>query len=180
MALVLLSDLKTFVGEETGDNDGLWRVALEGAHAAVAAYLQRPLEEGTASEERLIGNGSSSAFPKRKPISAVTSCTVNGEAVQVTFTPMSIRRKDGGRFAPSDDIRLTYTGGALDPERIAAVKAAVMLTAQAIYGAPNMDQNLQGESLQGVFTSNYHAFGPGAVPPGARTLLDPHKRVHLG
>jgi hypothetical protein len=55
-----------------------------------------------------------------------------------------------------------------------AVDEALKLTGAAIYNAQAADPNLAAESTVGVFSGQFYATGVGAVPPGARSLLEPY------
>jgi hypothetical protein len=68
-------------------------------------------------------------------------------------------------------------GPGLAPGPPSDLITALQLTASAIYNAAAADPNLSSESTGGVFSGSFYPTGVGAVPPGARTLLQRFKRV---
>lgn len=58
-----------------------------------------------------------------------------------------------------------------------AIHEAMRLTASAIHNAQAADPNLQSESTAGVFSGTFYPTGVGAIPPGARSNLEPYISV---
>ncbi len=174
MAYATLDEFKTWLDDPGSEYDGQMRSALAAAEAMVDRFLGRSMAVKAATE-RVYGSGGNSVFPARTPITAVSACLIDGEAVEVGFTDISVYRKDGGSFGMRDEILVTYTAGATVPED---VKTATMITAQAIYSAADLDANMTGENVAGVLGGSYQPGGPGSIPPAARTILAPYRRVH--
>jgi hypothetical protein len=72
---------------------------------------------------------------------------------------------------PPDPASSTWFVGAGLPT---AVYEALKLSASAIWNAQASDPNLAAESTVGVFSGQFYPTGVGAVPPGARSLLEPY------
>lgn len=175
MPYVTLDELKLFLDERTSEYDAELRVALAAAEAMCDQYMNRSLALATVTEQPL-GTGSTPIYPRRTPITGVTSCTVDGNDVPVTFNALWVRRKDGAYWLPTQNIVLTYTGGlAVIPED---VKTAVKIAAQAARDAPDFDANAVSES--GAVNLSYQPGGPGSIPRASQTILSPYKRVHPG
>ncbi len=169
---VTVSEMKNWLGETTSDNDEKLRSAALIASSLVESFCERDLASATKTET-LYGNGSGWLFPRRTPITAVSSCVVDGAAVAVTLEPERIKRADNGIFEYQKAVTVTYTAGyAKLPEDVVH---AVKLTAQAIYNSPAYDHNFQSENLSGVFSGSYHQFGPSNIPPAARFMLEAHR-----
>jgi hypothetical protein len=176
MPYITLSELKVWLDEEDSTYDNHMLAAIAAAEAMVDQYLGRSLASATLTE-RVHGNGSRTLFPQRTPITAVSSCVVNGSAIDVGFDSISVWRKDGAWFDRSDEILLTYTAGFdVIPED---VKTATKITAQAIYSAADLDANMMSENIGGVVSGSYQPFGPGSLPPAARAILAPYRRVYI-
>lgn len=177
MAYVTLEEFKEWLDEPDGTYDNQMRAAIAAAEAMVDRFMGRSIG-AKATTERVYGTGGGSVFPSRTPVSAVTSCVVDGRAVDVGFTDISVFRRDGGSFGSRDEILLTYTAGeAAIPED---VKTATKITAQAIYSAADLDANMTGENAGGVMGGNFQPGGPGSIPRAAQTILSPYRRVHGG
>jgi hypothetical protein len=169
---VTVSELKGWLGETTSDNDEKLRSAALIASSLIERLCERDLSAAT-KVETLYGNGSCWLFPRRTPITAVSSCVVDGSSVPVTFEPERIKRTDSGIFEYQKAVTITFTAGyAKLPEDVVH---AAKLTAQAIYNSPAYDQNFQAENLSGVFSGSYHQFGPSNIPPAARFMLEAHR-----
>ena len=130
------------------------------------------------------------------PIRVVTSIAINNEAalapaafgrVGWVLDPSNPRKvRFPGRKVPRgiQNIAVSYTAGydltqpAGAPTGLpGAVRKALQLIASAIDNAQAADPNLASENTGGVFSGSFYASGVGAIPPGARTLLQPYRRV---
>ncbi|SRR5580765_535882 len=58
-----------------------------------------------------------------------------------------------------------------------AIYEAMRLTASAMHTAQAADPNLAMEQTAGIFTGQFYPTGVGAIPPGARTLLEAYISV---
>jgi hypothetical protein len=72
---------------------------------------------------------------------------------------------------PPDPISSNWFAGTGLPT---SIYTALKLTGSAIWNAQAADPNLAAESTIGVFSGQFYPTGVGAVPPGARFLLDPY------
>ena len=166
---VTLAEMKAWLGEGGTENDAAIEDAIAKASRAVESHCGRDFAPAQRTEQ-VFGSGSQYLFMKHTPITAVASCTIRGQAIPIDFNILAVRRADGGMFGIHDNPVVTYTAG--EATIPADVVLATKLTAQAIYGAPAMDQNLAGESTVGFGSSSYMPEGPGAVPRAAKDLLE--------
>jgi hypothetical protein len=140
---------------------------VEAASAAVEEFCDRRFASATVTET-YAGHGSRLIFPRRAPVTGVTSITVDDVAFP-TFTFDDTSIKGGTAFPPSSVIVVTYTGGyATIPD---VIQLATKMVVQGMYTAPAMDPNLTSESLGGVFSGGYAENGPGGIGRAARILL---------
>jgi hypothetical protein len=171
MPYVTLDELKDFLGVTTGDHDNQLRAAIAAAEAMADAFMGRSLLSQQVTES-VRPTDAPTIYPRRTPITAVASCLVDGTSVDVTHSDIWVRRSNGAYFARSQVITLTYTGGlAAAP---ADVKTAIMITAQAVFDAGDLDANLLAEG--GNFGGSYQPGGPGSLPRAAQTILAPYRR----
>lgn len=174
MPYVTLNDTKAFLGMTTDEHDNHLRGAIAAAEAMAEAFLGRGLLSQQVTEA-VRPTDAPTIFPRRTPITAVSSCLVDGRPVEVTHSDIWVRRKDGYYFSRNQAISLTYTGGlAAAPP---AVKTAIMLTAQAVFDAGDLDANMLAEG--GNFGGSYQPGGPGSLPRAAQTILAPYRRSWL-
>jgi hypothetical protein len=166
---VTLAEMKAWLGESGTTNDAAIQSAIDAASSAIERHCGRDFAPGQTTEE-IWGTGAFYVFPRRTPITAVASCVISGVTIPVAFNSISVKRQDGLFFGIHDTVTLTYTAGAspIDADVVLATK----LTAQAIYGAPAMDQNLGGESTVGFGSSSYAPQGPGGIPRAALGYLE--------
>lgn len=169
---VSLNDMKVWLNETSADNDAKIRSAILAASALIENMLGRDLI-GATTTETVYGHGVKILFLRRTPITAVASCLVNGVAVPVTFSPISITRTDGLAFDLHVPVVVTFTGGytPLPDDVVHAAK----LTAQAIYTAPAYDQNLMAENIGGVFSGSIQQSGAGNIPVAAQLILESYR-----
>ena len=66
-----------------------------------------------------------------------------------------------------------YTAGSLE---FGPVKAAALQTMAGIYNSAAFDSNLAGEQLGGAFSGSYAPQGLGALPPGAKAMVEHMRR----
>jgi hypothetical protein len=130
------------------------------------------------------------------PIRTLTSIALNGEGALAAsaysqpgwrLDPLNPRkvRFPGRKVARGiQNIAVTYTAGydltqpAGSPTGLpGAVRKALQLIASALDNAQAADPNLASENTGGVFSGSFYATGVGAIPPGARTLLQSYRRV---
>ena len=178
---VSLSEAKTWLRIDSSDSiqDDEINAAAAAATAMLANYLGWDAALGS-STESIIGGGGSFLFPKRKNISAVASCLDSlGVAVPTAFDLIAISRTDGQWFGRDATYTVTYTAG-YDTASVefAPVKVACKQALGAIYNSHAYDPNLAGEQMQGVFMGMFGPQGLGALPPGARNMVE-HLRRRL-
>ncbi len=166
MAYATLSEIKQWLGVLNDDNDDILSALLDAATAAVDQVANRSFDRKSVTEY-YYGNGSAYIFLRRTPIVGVSAVSISGMPVTVTNDSIAIRRD--GTFGTGDYVQITYTGG-YSPIP-ADVKMAYKITVQAMWNSQAMDPNLTSESVTGVFSGGFDAFGPGAVPRAAQTLL---------
>jgi len=174
-AYVELADMKAWLAEAGVERDSEIQRAIEVASQMVERWCGRDFASDTVTEQ-LIGNGAFYIFPARTPITAVSSVTIDGQAIPFRFDIMGIKRTDGGRFGIHDTVVVTYTGGydVIPDDVVHATK----ITAQAVLGAPATDPNLAYENAAGFGAFSYAPQGPGALPRAAMTLLEGVRRRH--
>jgi hypothetical protein len=173
MPYITLAELKDWLDETGSDYDGQLLSAISAAEAMIDRFLGYSFGPKTLTE-MVPGSGGPTIFPKLTPVTAVSSCTVDGQAVAVTFNTIGVRRTDGGVFPLSSAIMLTYTGGLPVPDD---VKTAMKMTAQAIFSSGDLDANMMGEAIAGAVQGSYQPGGPGSLPIAARTILQPIRRT---
>lgn len=193
-AWITAADLQTWFA---GDIDAPTATALASdATDAVRDYLERDLalQELTEAYDT---TGTNYVLLNFWPVRAVTQVVLNG----TTVVPPAAFNTPGWRLSPivprklefpgyaklarsTMNLSVSYTAGydlaaaAGDPMAIpGSVATAIKLTAAAMWNAQAADPNLSGESTGGVFSGQFYPTGVGAVPPGARSLLQVHKRV---
>jgi hypothetical protein len=167
----------------------------DSATAAVLSWIERDLTLGTFNET-YDSNGTDYILLDHWPIRTVTSVAINGEAPLMVaafqkagyaLDPLVSRKmRFPGRRIPRGvmNIAVNYSAGYDMTQPVASttglpadVYKALQLTAAAIYNAAAADPNLSSENTAGVFTGSFYQTGVGAVPPGARSLLERFKRV---
>lgn len=170
MSLVGAEELRAYLREEA-TGAGL-QAALDAAEALVAAYLGAPsLALRTESEVRVIPRTKPVLEVLSGPMTALLSVAVGGEALdlsRVSWGPWAIVYRPG--FPEGAEVRVDYMAGwdaaSLPPQ----VRAAILITAAAIYARPDAGMVRLGTQ------DGYRAYAPSYLPPDARTLLAPYRR----
>lgn len=182
MAIIAINDAQAWVGPSV-DDAGVFEGCVNAANAAVIGFLCYD-PESQLWAERLNGNWSSILPVNHAPITALTSVEqlltpgnwLTLDITQLDFDPHSIISY-GCRFARGvRNLRATYTAGYLptDPQWQAMQQAGYM-TCSAMWSGRQVDQNATGENFSGVLSQQFWPTGPGAIPPQARSLLQPYK-----
>lgn len=161
-----------------GEDPTMLAASLAAATGMVIAYLGFDAVEGQTTET-IHTSHSARVFPSRRPIVSVASlvCGLTNQAIPATHDGSCVWRQDNQRFSAMGTVTLTYTAG-FDPAStdFAPVKLATRIALQAAWGAVQLDPNLSGENMGGSFSGSYAPQGPGALPVGARNLLEHLKR----
>jgi hypothetical protein len=171
---------------------------------AIRDYLTRELEQVT-YDELYQTNYTDYILLDNSPISSITSVTIQGYgAIQPVVlgqagwrldpqVPRKLQFMGYGRLPRSEtpNIEVVYVAGypiGTPPDAKSspwfagtglptAIYEAMALTAAAMQNAQAADPNLQSESTAGVFSGTFYPTGVGAIPPGARTLLQAYTGV---
>lgn len=162
---------------------------------AVRDYIEREIELASYTEV-LDSNGTNFVLVNYWPIQTLTSIAINGEPplVPAAFNvpgyqldPVNKRKIvfPGRKVARGvSNIAVAYTAGYDLTAPIGSATGlpgslwqALKLTASAIYNSAAADPNLTSENTAGVFSGSFQQAGVGAIPPGARSYLQPFKRV---
>jgi hypothetical protein len=188
------SDVQAWIGADNVDNTTAAALATA-ATDAVRGYIERDVELGT-FDEIYDSTGTNYILLNHWPVRTITAVKIE----TVPVVPASFNhpgwRMDG--FLPRKlifagrgiiprgvmNVEIAYTAG-YDLAQAAGsttglpadLATALKLTAAAIANAQAADPNLAGESTGGVFSGSFYPTGVGAVPPGARSLLQRFKRV---
>lgn len=80
-ALCALEDVKSYLGITNTNQDALITTLISNASAFIESFCGRVFESASYSETRN-GNGAASIFTRQSPITAVSSVTVDGVAIQ--------------------------------------------------------------------------------------------------
>lgn len=191
--LITALDIQTWLGPQIDDDTAA--VLVINTSDAVQGYIERDVGLQTVTE-LLDSNGSDTVLASFWPIRSISSITING-GQQVPAAAFNVRgyRLDklveraiifpGQKIGRSvSNIAVTYVAGYDTSQSVGSalgipgdLHLACKLTANAISNAQAADTNLASENTGGVFSGSFYATGAGAVPPGARTLLQRFKRV---
>lgn len=192
-AWISTADVQAWIGADLTTDQA---TDLADAATSVARdWLERDLELATFTET-YDSLGTDYVLLNAWPIRTLTSIAINNEA---TLAPAAFGRagwaldpsnprkvKFPGRRVPRgiQNIAVTYTAGydltqpAGSPTGLpGAVRKALQLIASALDNAQAADPNLASENTGGVFSGSFYATGVGAIPPGARTLLQSYRRI---
>lgn len=191
--IITATDIKTWLGPSI--DDATAAILVMHTSDAVQGWIERDVGVATISE-LLDSNNTDNVLVSHWPIRSVTSVSVNGGAalppasfnVQGYALDRLVQRmvRFPGWKIPRgiNNIAITYVAGydtAQQPGSATGIPGdmylACKLTAAAISNAQAADPNLASENTGGVFSGSFYATGVGAVPPGARTLLQRFKRV---
>lgn len=185
--LTSLAAAKEWLGIHDDTRDPLLARLVTVASRAIGNALNRPsLAPGDYSLV-LDGTGTGSVVPKVYPITAVTSVVLDGVAIPAAahaadagflragflWDDTSVFLTGGAVFSRSrGNLRITLTAGQPIP---AEVEQACLLTVQAMVSSIDLDPNLSSESAAG-YSAGFRETA-GAIPPAARLLLAPYRRV---
>lgn len=187
MALITLEQARDRLDKVVPDHgleDTQIDALIEAASSAIEAYLGRKLRLGQ-HEEWLDGHGRNFIWTRQAPLVSV-------EALEIDRRPVPEAPPGGVGYEIRGD-RIFLTGWAFTKgkgniylcyiagyeEVPAVIQEACLLTVQAITTASSMDLNLSGESVPGVYSASYSQLGPGSIPMGARSMIDPYRRFVL-
>lgn len=187
-------DVLAWIGDDDLTTDQATDLAIAATDAA-REWLERDLELKTFTEN-YDSLGTDYILLNAWPIRSLGSISLNGEAALQpaaynqagwAFDPLNPRkvRFPGRKVARGvQNIAVTYTAGYDLSQPVGSatglpgtVKKALQLIAAAMDNAQAADPNLASENTAGVFSGSFYATGVGAIPPGARTLLQPYRRV---
>lgn len=152
------------------------------AQAAVEQYLNRRIEVA-AYTDTISGNGKDRITLSNTPIVEVQTVTINGQAVPESSGYGSSGFLHDGNVVllrnrvfdkGLKNVVVTYRAGyeTVPPE----VREAVLQTFHAIYSSQGLDPNMTGENVGSVYSAAFSPLGLGAVPFGARSLLDSRRK----
>lgn len=154
--------------------------------------------------ELLSGRNTNELMPRRAPITAVTSVTINpaltsGQSVRLwggTPTPFTVPESEliftedtvidaTGRPFPlgNRNITLVYTAGYPVASMHPTIATATLIALKALLTGQSADPNVASEQFSGVLGRSYWPTGPGSLPPAARSMLEsfPYKvRLRAG
>lgn len=200
MAIISLSEVKTFLGISGNGEDGFLTLAVAGADAAIKSYLKRCVETTTVTEE-LNGNGRQSICLKEAPVQSITSVRVDidrgfgddtliepsGYSVQPEAAILhrigsvwpgrcvSVGGLAGHRVPGQMNVKVVYVAGwAVIPGdiKLAAMQYVAQLRMTAQTGGPMASESLDYYSYSSLSPADQaKAFG------SVKQLLSAYKRV---
>lgn len=189
-AFISVDDAKKFMGITATDKDDLIGSSIDAASLMIANYLNLDPNRRTFIES-FNGNGKTMMVLPNSPIISVASLKIDGATI-----PFSADKKTAGFVFTKTLIQLighVFSKGVLNvdvtydagfDEVPADIRQACLYTVNAAFKAGAVDPNATGESVPGVYSVSYAVGqspgglgGPGSIPPSAKALLQPHKRV---
>lgn len=203
VAWITVADVQAWLGPDVDTPTA--QALADAATSTVLGFLQRDLSL-QALTEIYDSNGTDYLLLNSWPVVSISSVVIDGipplvpAAVRTPgyrvdrIVPRKLQFAGLGKVPRGiSNITVSYSAGydmtlapdpASTPSHSAggpppALNSALKLTAAAIYNAQAADPNLTSESTGGVFSGSFQAAGVGAVPPGARTMLQPYMRVAL-
>lgn len=197
MSWVAPEDVQAWLGVDVID---LSSAALLGevATAAVMDLIERDLSLTTVAREDYDTTGTDYILLSHWPVRSIGAVTYNGQAIAAAagfntqgWQVDSVNKRKlcfrgmGKMARGSQNITVTNLVAGYDTSLpVGSVGAlpgnvwhALKLTAAAIFNSQAGDPNLASENESGVFSGTFYATGIGAVPPGARSLLQGEIRV---
>lgn len=200
-AWISVSDVQTWLGPDVDSTTA--QMLADAATSAVQEFLQRDVSQQTLTEI-YDSAGTDYILLDSWPVASISSVVIDGlpplvpAAVQTPgyrvdrINPRKLQFAGLGKVPRGvENITVSYVAGypigtAPDPASTTkhvgtglppAIYTGLKLTAAAISNAQAADPNLASESTGGVFSGSFYQTGVGAVPPGARSLMQPYVRV---
>lgn len=176
--LVDIDAAKAYVGfNAAADDADLMDAAHAAGNRAVIDFLEwNPILATTT--EVVDGYGGPSVALKRAPIVEVISVKISGSLVPLTSLAVQNRMlllKQGVFPLVKASIEVVYRAGykPLPAPVVQATKIAI----KAVWTASGFDPNFASHSIAGVESASFSRDGPGSLPPAARSMLQPYRRV---
>lgn len=186
-----LPEFKAYLGVKHGSQvpDGLLQSLLDGACAAVDAWLGRPLLADD-YDEQYNGNGSNRLVLRNWPVQQVTAVAVNGQAVpqQAHLGAYGWRNDewllvlDGAVFTHGvRNVRVQYRAGldGMPPDVTGAIHQIAATRYREREWTGYASKSLAGEviSFHSYGATPGHSLSNGGIPPSALAVLNRYKRV---
>lgn len=168
----------------------------ETATAAVQSLIERDLLVATSSDF-YDTNGTDFILLNHWPVMSIGSVTLDGTELVAAAPNVKGWRMDsfnkrklvfagwGKQARGMLNVQVVNLVAGYDPDQPVGsatgfpshIAQALRLTASAIFNSQAADPNLASESISGVFSGTFYQTGVGAVPPGARSLLNREMRA---
>ncbi len=183
---VTLAESKAWLRITTSTDDTLITRLNAAASQAIRNELGYEPTTQTYTAELYNGHGGIALMPRQSPVTAVSALTIDGISVPAAASVTG----SGYRFSASkislngyafnrgqDNVSLSYTAGLAggDP-KLSVIVHACLVAVQAFYTSQDVDPNLAGESVPGVYSAQYAQGGAGKLPGPVLALLAPYKR----
>jgi hypothetical protein len=173
--LTTVAAVKAFGNITTSADDSLLAALVGRASDIIRGYCARDITQG-AYVETIDGGGSSAWMATQWPVTAVSSVTVNGNAIPASTGPTT----GGYAFSPDKvvlrgyrfdrgalNVTIAYTAGmAIVPDEIEHV---AILTALDAYRGRERDGAIRSESEPGVYSASY---APMSINDAGKQILD--------
>lgn len=177
--LVDLDDAKVFVGFNAQmDSEALMEAAHAAGNQLALNWLGWDPNQQTVTEVRN-GLGGPSLPLGRAAIKSVSSVKIDGASVPIDGFGWSGRMLYYRRgIIPRGlyNVEVTYVSGyrPLPDDMVHGARLAV----KAVWMAMGLDPNFASHQVNGVEGGYFNPDGPGSLPPGAKVLMQPYRRIY--